>query len=74
MDMSKIEYLEITYVNLLKDRMEIGWTSNIGFGVLTINITEDGFEIETECLGEEFCERVLDQFKQHIMSYGKIVE
>lgn len=73
--MPKIEYVNINYVNFLKDRMEIGWGSNIGFGVLTVDVTgEDEFEIQTECLGTEFCEKVLEEFRKYVMKYGKIVE
>jgi hypothetical protein len=66
--------LEINYVNFLQDRIEIGWLADIGFGVLTINKVDNHFEVETECLGSNFYNKVLEKFKEYLQDFGKIVE
>ena len=66
--------LEINYVNFLQDRIEIGWLADIGFGVLTINKVDNHFEVETECLGSDFYNKVLEKFKEYLQDFGKIVE
>lgn len=66
--------LEINYVNFLQDRIEIGWSADIGFGVLTINKVDNYFEVETECLGSDFYNKVLEKFKEYLQDFGKIVE
>lgn len=66
--------IEISYVHAEKDTIFIGWTANIGFGVLTIEQCGQIFEIETETLGEEFYKQVLDKAKEYILEHSKIVE
>lgn len=66
--------LEINYVNFLQDRIEIGWSADIGFGVLTINKVDNHFEVETECLGSGFYNKVLEKFKEYLQDFGKIIE
>jgi len=66
--------LEINYVNFLSNKIEIGWSADIGFGILTVHKVDDHFEIETECLGAEFCKRVLNKFIEYLQDFGKIIE
>jgi hypothetical protein len=67
-------FIEITDVTFLKDYIEISWVAHIGFGILTIHKTEEGFEVETECLGEEFYKDIIDKFKEYLLKDFKIVE
>ena len=68
--------IEINYVHFNTNCVYIGWSANIGFGVLTIHQDNDDepFEIETECLGEEFYKQVLDKFKEYLLKDYKIIE
>lgn len=43
-------------------------------GVLTINKVDNHFEVETECLGSGFYNKVLEKFKEYLQDFGKIVE
>lgn len=68
--------IEINYVHFNTNCVCIGWSANIGFGVLTIHQDKDDepFEIETECLGEDFYKQVLDKFKDYLLKDYKIIE
>lgn len=68
--------IEINYVHFNTNCVYIGWSANIGFGVLTIHQDNDDepFEIETECLGEDFYKQVLDKFKEYLLKDYKIIE
>lgn len=66
--------IKINYVRPIADTIFIGWSANVGFGVLTINICGETFEIETETMGEEFYKQVLAKAKEYILEHSKIVE
>lgn len=75
-----VDNLRIDYINFDKDVMLIGWSANIGFGVLTINWQEKKdycnyhFAIETECLGEDFYKQVMDKAFEYMLNSFKIIE
>jgi len=66
--------IEIDYVHFNKDNICIGWSANIGFGVLTINQNNNTFAIETECLGQNFYEQVMQKFQEYILNHSIIIE
>lgn len=68
--------IEIDYVHFNRDCVSIGWSANIGFGVLTIYQDDDDkpFEVDTEHLGDNFYKQVLDKFKEYLLKDYKIVE
>lgn len=68
--------IKINYVHFNTDCVCIGWSANIGFGVLTIHQDNDDkpFEVETECLGDNFYKQVLDKFKEYLLKDYKIIE
>ena len=68
--------IEINYVHFNTNCAYIGWSANIGFGVLTIHKDSDDkpFEVETECLGDNFYKQVLDKFKEYLLKDYKIIE
>lgn len=75
--MKKKYDIRINYVNFLDKRVEIGWSAkNIGFGVLTINYNEekDTYYIETETMGKEFYEQVLNEAQKYILHKSIIIE
>ena len=67
-------FIDITDVEFRDNRIVISWVAHIGFGILTIYKTDKGFEIDTECLGEEFYRDVLDKFKEYLLTNFKIVD
>lgn len=67
-------FIDITDVEFRDNRIVISWVAHIGFGILTIYKTDKGFEIDTECLGEEFYKDVLDKFKEYLSTNFKIVD
>lgn len=67
-------FLDIDYVHFLQDRVEIGWSAHIGFGVLTIYKAENGWEVDTECLGDDFYKDILDKFKEYLLKDYKIID
>lgn len=67
--------MEINYVNFLNNKIEIGWSKQgIGFGILTIHSSNQGFEIETECMGEKFYYEVLEKFNEYLKQNFQIIE
>ena len=44
--------------------MIIGWSGDIGFGVLTVYQEGDEFKVETECLGSDFYYEILDKWSK----------
>ena len=67
-------FIDITNVEFKDNRIVISWVAHIGFGILTIYKTDKGFEIDTECLGEEFYKDVLDKFKEYLSTNFKILD
>lgn len=67
-------FIEITDVLFLENRIEIEWIAHIGFGVLTIYKAENGWEVDTECLGDDFYKDVLDKFKEYLLKDYKIID
>lgn len=66
--------IKINYIHPMDDLIYIGWSANVGFGVLTIEQKGDTFEVETETMGEEFYKQVLDKAKEYLFEHSKIVE
>ena len=68
--------IKINYVHFNINCVYIGWSANIGFGVLTIHQDNDDkpFEVEIECLGDNFYKQVLDKFKEYLLKDYKIIE
>lgn len=66
--------IEIDYVHFVDKAMIIGWSGDIGFGVLTIYQEDDEFKVETECLGSDFYYKILDKLKEYLQKVGQIVE
>lgn len=67
-------FIDITDVEFRDNHIVISWVAHIGFGILTIYKTDKGFEIDTECLGEEFYKDVLDKFKEYLLTNFKILD
>jgi hypothetical protein len=67
-------FIEITDVEFRDNCIVISWVAHIGFGILTIYKTDKGFEIDTECLGEEFYKDILDKFKEYLLKDYKIID
>lgn len=67
-------FIDITNVEFKDNHIVISWVAHIGFGILTIYKTDKGFEIDTECLGEEFYKDVLDKFKEYLSTNSKILD
>lgn len=72
--MDKDYNINISYVAIHEDIIFIGWSADVGFGVLTIIKVEDGFKVETECMGKEFYRQVLDKAKEFIFDFSEIIE
>ncbi len=66
--------IKINYIHPMDDLIYIGWSANVGFGVLTIEQKGNTFEVETETMGEEFYKQVLDKAKEYIFKHSKIIE
>lgn len=71
--------IRINYVNFLDKRVEIGWSAkNIGFGVLTISIDDirkqQKFYVETECMGKDFYEQVMEEAKKYLLDKSEIID
>ena len=67
--------ITINYIRFNKDNISIGWSANIGFGVLDIWGEDDThFEVATECLGKEFYKQVLDAFYDCLLKNYTIIE
>ena len=66
--------IKIDYIHPMDDLIFIGWSANVGFGVLTIERKGETFEVETETMGEEFYKQVLEKAKEYILKNSKIVE
>lgn len=55
--------VKINYVSTFGDGFVIGWNKNgIGFGELSFKTTPNGYELDSECMGEEFCKEVFEAF------------
>ena len=76
--MKKKYDIKINYVNFLDKRVEIGWSAkNIGFGILTISFDSKKsrhFLVETECMGKDFYEQVMEEANKYILKKSKIIE
>lgn len=75
--MKKKYEIRINYVNFEDDKAFIGWSAKgVGFGVLSIywNDVKDMYEIETECMGKEFCKQVLNEAQKYILHKSIIIE
>lgn len=70
----KIKDIKIDYINTVANTILIGWSANIGFGILTIHYINGFFEIETEGLGEEFYKDVLQKAQEYLLINSKIIE
>ena len=68
--------IEVYAVDIYKERIKCYWIGEIGFGELNIykNPQNDGFIVETECLGEEFYKKVLVAMNDYLFKNSKIVE
>ena len=66
--------IEIDYVHFVDKAMIIGWSGDIGLGVLTSCQEGDEFKVETECLGSDFYYKILDKLKEYLQKVGQIVE
>ena len=69
--------IRINYVNFEDDIVFIGWSAKgVGFGVLSIywNDLKDTYYIETETMGKEFCEQVLNEAQKYILHKSVIIE
>lgn len=64
--------IKINYIDFKEDKIIIGWSaSNIGFGQLTIyKRADDEFDFDTECMSNEFRDRVLDEMVKYLKSFG----
>lgn len=81
--MSKVERLEVWDVQFHENCVDIAWSSNIGFGHLTIyhnnsiEIKSDKdikYELDTECMSREFSERVIELAKDFIVKHSSILD
>lgn len=81
--MSKIERLDVWDVQFHEDCIDIAWSSNIGFGHLTIyhdnsveiKSHEDiKYDIDSECMGKEFTLQVIELAKQFIIKHMNILD
>jgi len=72
--------IKIDYITFKNNKIEIGWTKkDIGFGVLTIHSSSaeyasPKFEVETECMGENFYHEVIDEVVKTLKINSKIIE
>ena len=68
--------IEVYAVDIYKEHIKCYWVSEIGFGELNIykNPQNDGFIVETECLGEEFYKKVLAAMNDYLFKNSKIIE
>lgn len=60
--------MEIKGVITAANGFSISWEKDgIGFGELTFRLTKNGFVLDSECMGEEFCNEVFAAFvKQYL--------
>ena len=76
--MKKKYDIRINYVSFLDKRLEIGWSAkNIVFGILTISYDSKKsrhFLVETECMGKDFYEQVMEETNKYILKKSKIIE
>lgn len=70
----KVKDIKIDYIKINENIVLIGWSANIGFGVLTIHYVNNNFEVETEGLGEEFYKDVLQKAQEYLLINSKIIE
>ena len=68
--------IEVYAVDIYKEHIKCYWVSEVGFGELNIykNPQNDGFIVETECLGEEFYKKVLAAMNDYLFKNSKIIE
>ena len=74
--MKKYE-IRINYINFEDDQVFIGWSAKgVGFGVLSIywNDLKDTYYVETETMGKEFCEQVLNEAQKYILHKSVVIE
>lgn len=76
--MSKVTRLEVWDVQFHENCIDIAWSSNIGFGHLTIyhdnTSDETKYEMDTECMSEEFTLQVIELAKQFILDHKVILD
>lgn len=54
--------------------MVLSWDSNIGWGELVVMINDDGsFLVDTECMGKEFAQEVINAAGKYMLSHARIV-
>ena len=70
----KVKDIKIDYIKINENIILIGWSANIGFGVLTIHHINNNFEVETEGLGEEFYKDILQKVQEYLLINSKIIE
>ncbi len=80
--MSKVTRLEVWDVQFHDKSIDIAWSSNIGFGHLTIyhdNTVEIKshedikYDIDAECMSEQFTLRVIELAKEFIVKHMTII-
>ena len=70
--------IKINFVDFQDKKIIIGWSAkNIGFGQLTISFDKrinQEFLVETECMGKDFYEQVIEETKKYIFKNSLIIE
>ena len=59
--------IEIRNVIFAKNAMIINWDANIGWGQLTIEKTDNGYDIDTECLGDDFVKQCFQALGEYFL-------
>lgn len=58
------------------DYIDIGWNSNIGFGHITLKYDEETrkWDTDTECMGKEFVEKVIEFLNNKVKPNISLIE
>lgn len=62
--------------DVLVDYIDIEWNSNIGFGHITLNYDEETrkWNTDTECMGKEFVEKVIEFLNNKVKPNISLIE
>lgn len=66
--------IKVWEVRFFEKAMVLSWEGNIGWGELVVMINDDGsFLVDTECMGKEFAQEVINAAGKYILSHARIV-
>lgn len=68
--------IKIKNIEISENNIYIEWSANIGFGVLNVHYDKekDTYLVETETLGKDFYQQVLEEAKEYILYKSVIID